>query len=318
MGDNKRLRKLAIEVTNAATETARRTIGAPTTADANARNGLPDKVGPNVGSTFEGAAQNIAQHMGEGGRATRQANEVPGTQSTASGEVNAPQSTAPDDVAATPDDIIEVTDTKTVADSGEAVDDLTRRVADGTATIRRIGANNPNLTLENQIISEKPGSRNSVAENLDDVGTMPPEGVVPDKNIQQSPVDFDHVLKADYKKNGKPTGGHTLLYGDVRIVPGTESVPDVAGVYNATVQVPDPANPGQWITKTSNNSTNTMFPKDWDEDRVKTEVNAAWNDPNKTIQGDKWISVTPSGVKVEGWISPRTTVYPVYQAPTKP
>lgn len=58
-------------------------------------------------------------------------------------------------------------------------------------------------------------------------------------------------MKADYTKKGKPTGGHTLLYGDVRIVPGTESVPDVAGVYKATIQVPDPANPGQWITKTS-------------------------------------------------------------------
>ncbi|WP_076718036.1 EndoU domain-containing protein [Motiliproteus sp. MSK22-1] len=142
--------------------------------------------------------------------------------------------------------------------------------------------------------------------------------VVPNKYVQQSPVDFDHVLKADYTKKGKPTGGHTLLYGDVRIVPGTESVPDVAGVYKATIQVPDPANPGQWITKTSNNSTNTMFPKEWDEIRVKTEVDAAWNDPNKIVQGDKWISVTPSGVKVEGWISPRTTVYPVYQSPKKP
>lgn len=137
------------------------------------------------------------------------------------------------------------------------------------------------------------------------------------KYVQQSPIDFEHVLKADYTSRGKPTGGHTLLYGDVRTVPGTETVPDVAGVYMATVEVQDPANPGQWITKTSNNSSNTMFPKDWDETRIKREVDAAWNDPNKIVQGDKWISVTPSGVRVEGWISPRTTVYPVYQAPRK-
>ena len=135
------------------------------------------------------------------------------------------------------------------------------------------------------------------------------------KYVQQSPIDFEHVLKADYTSRGKPTGGHTLLYGDVRIVPGTETAPDVAGVYIATVEVHDPANPGQWITKTSNNSRNTMFPKDWDETRIKREVDAAWNDPNKIVQGDKWISVTPSGVRVEGWISPRTTVYPLYQAP---
>ena len=137
------------------------------------------------------------------------------------------------------------------------------------------------------------------------------QGSVLNKYVQQSPIDFDHVLKADYTKKGKPTGGHTLLYGDVRIISGTESVLDAAGVYKATIQVPDPKNLGQWITKTRNNSTNTMFPKDWDEIRVKTEVDAAWNDPNKIVQGDKWISITPSGVKVEGWIAPKTTVYPV-------
>jgi hypothetical protein len=56
---------------------------------------------------------------------------------------------------------------------------------------------------------------------------------------------------------------------------------------------PDPANPGQWITKTSNKSTNTMFPKDWDEIRVKTEVDAAWNSPNKVVDGDFWSSTAP-------------------------
>ena len=75
--------------------------------------------------------------------------------------------------------------------------------------------------------------------------------------------------------------------------------------------------PWRVITKTSNNSTNMMFPKDWDENCIKKEVDAAWNDLNKLVQADKWISVTLSGVKVEGWILPRKTVYPVYQAPKK-
>ena len=133
-----------------------------------------------------------------------------------------------------------------------------------------------------------------------------------------SPVDYDHIIGADYTKAGKPTGGHTLLNGDVKIVAGTESIPDATGVYKATIQIPDPQNPGQWITKTSNGSINTMFPKVWDEARIKAEVDAAWNSPSKIVIGDKWSSVTPSGVKVEGFISPRTTVYPVYQTPKKP
>lgn len=133
-----------------------------------------------------------------------------------------------------------------------------------------------------------------------------------------SPVDYDHIIGADYTKTGKPTGGHTLLNGDVKIVAGTESTPDATGVYEATIQVPDPKNPGQWITKTSNESTNTMFPKTWDEARIKAEVDAAWNSPSKIVIGEKWTSVTPSGVKVEGYISPRATVYPIYQIPKKP
>ncbi|SPC10168.1 EndoU domain-containing protein [Cupriavidus taiwanensis] len=133
-----------------------------------------------------------------------------------------------------------------------------------------------------------------------------------------SPIDYDHVVGADYTKAGRPTGGHTLLNGDVRIVPGTESVPDSTGVYKATIQVPDPTNPGQWVTKTNNASTNTMFPKSWDEPKIKAEVDAAWHSPNKVVIGEKWSSVTPSGVKVEGYTTPRVTVYPVYQPPKIP
>jgi len=130
---------------------------------------------------------------------------------------------------------------------------------------------------------------------------------------QGSPIDYDHIIGADYTKAGRPTGGHTLLNGDVKIVPGTESIPDAFGVYKATIQVPDPRNPGQWITKTSNGAMNTMFPKDWDEMRIKSEVDAAWNSPHKVVTGSRWRSVTPSGVRVEGFTTPRVTVYPVYR-----
>lgn len=129
----------------------------------------------------------------------------------------------------------------------------------------------------------------------------------------KSPVNIAHAIGADYTKVGRPTGGHSLLNGDVRIVPGTESRPDAFGVYKATIQVPHPQNTDQWITKTSNNSMNSMFPKDWDAIRIQSEIDAAWNSKNKIINGNKWISFTPSGVKVEGFISPRTTVYPIYQ-----
>jgi hypothetical protein len=125
--------------------------------------------------------------------------------------------------------------------------------------------------------------------------------------IPQSPIDYAHVLGADYSKSGVPTGGHSLLNGDVRIVPGTESAPNAVGVYRATVEMPNPAVPGAWITKPGNN--HTMFP-DWSRSRLQVELDAAWL--NRSVQNQTWAGQTPSGVQVRGWVAPRTTVYPLY------
>jgi len=132
----------------------------------------------------------------------------------------------------------------------------------------------------------------------------------------RSPIDMEHILGADFnRRTGLPTGGHTLLNGDVRIIPGSESAPDATGVYRAQVQMADPSKPGLWLTKTDRNGKpmlNTMFPKAWNAERVASELDAAWNSPNKTIRGDKWSALTPSGVRVEGYTAPRVTAYPVY------
>jgi hypothetical protein len=96
---------------------------------------------------------------------------------------------------------------------------------------------------------------------------------------------------------------------------GSASAPDATGVYRAQVQMLDPHHAGQWITKTDRNGNpmpNTMFPKDWTAEQVVSEVNAAWFSPTKTIRGDKWSALTPSGVRVEGYLEPRVTAYPVY------
>lgn len=133
----------------------------------------------------------------------------------------------------------------------------------------------------------------------------------------RSPIDLPHILGADFnRRTGLPTGGHTLLQGDVRLIPGSESAPDPTGVYRAHVQMADPQRPGQWVTKTDRNGNpmfNTMFPKTWTAERVASELDAAWNSPNKTIRGDKWSALTPSGVRVEGYLTPRVTAYPVYR-----
>ncbi|WP_309758418.1 EndoU domain-containing protein [Pseudomonas oryzihabitans] len=84
-------------------------------------------------------------------------------------------------------------------------------------------------------------------------------------------------------------------------------MPNTQGVYSAKVEVADPANPGNYLPKTNNGGVSTMFPKSLTADRIKVEVDAAFQ--NRTVIG-KWTGTTPSGVKVEGYLSPKTTVYP--------
>ena len=52
----------------------------------------------------------------------------------------------------------------------------------------------------------------------------------------------------------------------------------------------------------------TMFPKAWTSNRIKVEVDHAFI--NRTLDGNKWYGTTPSGVKVEGFLHPKVTVYP--------
>ena len=82
------------------------------------------------------------------------------------------------------------------------------------------------------------------------------------------------------------------------------------------ISVRDPNNPGKFLSKTNNNGKSTMFPDSWTSDRIKVEVDYAYknrvphSDPLKASKG-MWQGVTKSGVKVEGYVSPKTTVYPL-------
>lgn len=81
-------------------------------------------------------------------------------------------------------------------------------------------------------------------------------------------------------------------------------------MYEAKILVPDPKNPGLWIPKKGN--SHTMFPVEWDEIRIQREVDTAWNSSEKKVGSDGvWNSVTPSGVRVKGYLEPRVTAYPL-------
>ncbi|MBR7734503.1 EndoU domain-containing protein [Acinetobacter nosocomialis] len=110
-------------------------------------------------------------------------------------------------------------------------------------------------------------------------------------------------MNVEINERGKLTGGHSIADGNVNIV--SRGMPNEQGIYNAKISVSDP----KTLTKTS-----TMFPDSWSADRVKVEVDAAYK--NKSIvtnsRGERmWEGITPSGVKVTGYLEPNTTVYPL-------
>ena len=137
------------------------------------------------------------------------------------------------------------------------------------------------------------------------------------KNVHKvtAPIDFDgHILNAEIKGK-KVVGGHSIASGNIR-VDKVVKAPNANGVYEAKISVRDPNNPGKFLSKTNNNGKSTMFPDSWTSDRLKVEVDYAYknrvphSDPLKASKG-MWQGVTKSGVKVGGYVSPKTTAYPL-------
>ena len=125
-------------------------------------------------------------------------------------------------------------------------------------------------------------------------------------------IDYDHVIGGDENSQGKVTGGHSLLHGDVRIVKKIGN-PAKNGVYRASIEIKK--KDGTWQAKTSNGGVNTMFPENWDEARIIDEINSAWEN-RKDVKGrdnNMWQGISKSGVVIRGYKSPRITAYPVYE-----
>jgi len=120
----------------------------------------------------------------------------------------------------------------------------------------------------------------------------------------RKPFDWQHIL------DGDTTGFHSRPGGvdppNARVI--SQGAPDAAGVYEATVEITNPTT-GAVKTKRS-----TFFPDDWSHDRVRFEVERAYEtrvypDPAKP---NKWAGTSPGGVRIEGYDgATRTTAYPV-------
>lgn len=180
------------------------------------------------------------------------------------------------------------------------------------------------LSRNNSINAKENSSKEFVAQNK----RNSKKNIVKQKNIENKSekrtqntsnqgdrkyqIDYDHVIGGDENSQGKVTGGHSLLHGDVRIVKKIGN-PAKNGVYRASIEVKK--KDGTWQVKTSNGGVNTMFPENWDEARIIDEINSAWEN-RKDVKGrdnNMWQGISKSGVVIRGYKSPRITAYPVYE-----
>ena len=180
------------------------------------------------------------------------------------------------------------------------------------------------LSRNNSINSKENSSKEFVAQNK----RNGKKNIIKPKNIENKnekqtqntsnqgdrkyQIDYDHVIGGDENSQGKVTGGHSLLHGDVRIVKKIGN-PAKNGVYRASIEVKK--KDGTWQAKTFNGGVNTMFPENWDEARIIDEINSAWEN-RKDLKGrdnNMWQGISKSGVVIRGYKSPRITAYPVYE-----
>ena len=181
----------------------------------------------------------------------------------------------------------------------------------------------PSRALLNPTVEHGGGNRQSTQErvrkNIDETGrgnqsSQFRQHAQTEREVRTG-IDFDHIIGGDITRDGKRvTGGHSLNRGDVRVIK-QHGQPDKNGVTQATVEIQRPD--GSWQIKTRGNGksmeNHTMFPKDWDNARIRAEVTSAWE--NRKIRGDQWEGTSKSGVRIEGYVRPRITAYPIYEKP---
>ncbi|MEC3674201.1 EndoU domain-containing protein, partial [Bacillus velezensis] len=116
-----------------------------------------------------------------------------------------------------------------------------------------------------------------------------------------------HVYHGEVNRKNKAVGYHHESMMGGNIIPGTEEVPDINGVYRAKVEV-------KGIKKVARS---TFFPKEWDRIKVYNTISEAYKN-KKQVRDNKYIGKTSSGIDVEMYINKDgsiATAYPLYKKP---
>ena len=190
----------------------------------------------------------------------------------------------------------------------------TKKIISSTNTsIPKIEVETPKIKPVEDIIGTKTGNK----ELNNAINTRGAEYYL-DLRAQKAtaPINFNgHIINGEINAGGRAVGGHSMLGGNVRIDAYAAKNPiSPNGVRNVVISVYDPST-GTWIQKVDRfgePQLTTLFPENWSKSRIIVEVDIAYK--NRIISQTRrniWKGTTPSGIKVEGYIAPNTTVYPL-------
>ena len=190
----------------------------------------------------------------------------------------------------------------------------TKKIISSTDTsITKIKVETPKIKPVENIVGTKTGNK----ELNNAINTRGTEYYL-DLRAQKvtAPIDFDnHIINGEINAGGRAVGGHSMLGGNVRIDAYAAKNPiSPNGVRNVVISVYDPST-GTWIQKVDRfgePQLTTLFPENWSKSRIIVEVDIAYK--NRIISQTRrniWKGTTPSGIKVEGYIAPNTTVFPL-------
>jgi len=180
-------------------------------------------------------------------------------------------------------------------------------------SITKIEAETPKIKPVEDIIGTKTGNK----ELNNAINTRGAEYYL-DLRAQKAtaPINFNgHIINGEINAGGRAVGGHSMLGGNVRIDAYAAKNPiSPNGVRNVVISVYDPST-GTWIQKVDRfgePQLTTLFPENWSKSRIIVEVDIAYKNRTRSLLDPrKWEGRTPSGIKVEGYIAPNTTVYPL-------
>ncbi len=143
-----------------------------------------------------------------------------------------------------------------------------------------------------------------VLNNLDDdtFAALAYESRVPRIAEQQGidPHSAAHLIDGEVKqaKNGnlRAVGGHFEDSPNFRIV-GETWLDETSGLPTAMIEVFDPG-AGQWVPK---KAPSTLFPSTWDEERVLSNVQEAFDNSVEGAKPNQWVGETSSGHTISGY-----------------